>query len=611
MSINNQEKYELTITADNVISTDSRFSMSDLTKGDYYKQLDACFIKSNGEVIRRKYNKGERRNSNQTLPRIAFQLFEKQIASLSVEEKEQFPVCRYKTDSELLCGVFTSEEEFKKYRNTREHMTYYYGDGRKLVIYCWNIFSTIVFVQECLKRFGEKGDRFILTYRDKDEKENKPNSIENTNADDGCRNPYSQILLESKNIILRGAPGTGKSYLAKEIAADIVSNGYFDKYESLSAEQKRRVAFVQFHPSYDYSDFVEGLRPRLNDDGSMGFECKDGVFKAFVDNARENYEGSHKSKDEVEKEELIQDSINAFLENIKCYEYSYSIVSGRRFCVTRYNEQYIHINIDPNGKLSISDLRLKIADLKAMLASGISFKKSKDITAFKGIKETQQEFSYYLSLYKEILKKKKQIAKPITKVPDLKKYVFIIDEINRGEISKIFGELFFSIDPGYRGLAGEVSTKYANMHDDPEKKFYVPDNVYIIGTMNDIDRSVDTFDFAMRRRFRFIELKADDRVEMLDDLDDDALKDEAIVRMSNLNKAIAETEDLNENYQIGASYFLKLKKLTFDQLWTDYLEPLLLDYVQGMYEEKAIMSRFKAAYNNTNADTGDDNENQG
>lgn len=149
------------------------------------------------------------------------------------------------------------------------------------------------------------------------------------------------------------------------------------------------------------------------------------------------------------------------------------------------------------------------------------------------------------------------------------------------------------------------------MHDDPDKKFYIPDNVYIIGTMNDIDRSVDTFDFAMRRRFRFIELKADDRVEMLDDLGDDTLKDEAIVRMGNLNKAIAETEDLNENYQIGASYFLKLKKISFEQLWTDYLEPLLLDYVQGMYDEKAIMSKFKAAYNNTNADTGNDDEDQG
>ncbi|WP_153047908.1 AAA family ATPase, partial [Streptococcus suis] len=90
-----------------------------------------------------------------------------------------------------------------------------------------------------------------------------------------------------------------------------------------------------------------------------------------------------------------------------------------------------------------------------------------------------------------------------------KPYVFIIDEINRGEMSKIFGELFFSLDPSYRGPKGAVFTQYANLHKNPTEKFYIPENVYIIGTMNDIDRSVDTFDFAMRRRFTFIEITAE------------------------------------------------------------------------------------------------------
>lgn len=103
-------------------------------------------------------------------------------------------------------------------------------------------------------------------------------------------------MLESKNIIFRGAPGTGKSYLAKEIAADIISDGYTDKYTDLSDEQKKQVEFVQFHPSYDYSDFVEGLRPRMNEDGSMGFELQDGIFKKFVDRARKNFEDSKNQK---------------------------------------------------------------------------------------------------------------------------------------------------------------------------------------------------------------------------------------------------------------------------------------------------------------------------
>lgn len=114
--------------------------------------------------------------------------------------------------------------------------------------------------------------------------------------------------------------------------------------------------------------------------------------------------------------------------------------------------------------------------------------------------------------------------------------------------------------------------------------------------MNDIDRSVDSFDFAMRRRFRFVELRADERLEMLALLENEELETEAIRRMSALNREIANVEDLNENYQIGASYFLKLKTLDFDQLWTDYLQPLLQEYVQGMYDEEGLMKKFAKAY---------------
>ena len=126
--------------------------------------------------------------------------------------------------------------------------------------------------------------------------------------------------------------------------------------------------------------------------------------------------------------------------------------------------------------------------------------------------------------------------------------------------------------------------------------------------MNDIDRSVDSFDFAMRRRFRFVELKADECLEMLASLENEELQAEAIRRLTALNKAIVEVEDLNENYQIGAAYFLKLKTLGFDQLWTDYLQPLLQDYIQGMYDEAGIMDRFAQAYGYQKHSRGDANE---
>ena len=212
------------------------------------------------------------------------------------------------------------------------------------------------------------------------------------------------------------------------------------------------------------------------------------------------------------------------------------------------------------------------------------------------------------AIYKAIKAKKSTVSKAKAKQEELKKYIFIIDEINRSEISKIFGELFFVIDPGYRGKAGEISTQYSNLHSDPDEKFYIPENVYIIGTMNDIDRSVDSFDFAMRRRFRFVELRADERLEMLASLENEELEAEAIRRMAALNKAITKVEDLNENYQIGASYFLKLKTLDFDQLWTDYLQPLLQEYIQGMYDEEGIMNRFARACGYQKPARGDANE---
>ena len=243
-----------------------------------------------------------------------------------------------------------------------------------------------------------------------------------------------------------------------------------------------------------------------------------------------------------------------------------------------------------------------------MLESGLRFEKIKDITTFFGKSFATQAYSYDFAIYKAIKAQKATGSKVRAKQAELKKYIFIIDEINRCEISKIFGELFFAIDPGYRGRAGEISTQYSNLHSDPDEKFYIPENVYIIGTMNDIDRSVDSFDFAMRRRFRFVELRADERLEMLASLENEELEAEAIRRMAALNKEIAAVEDLNENYQIGASYFLKLKTLDFDQLWTDYLQPLLQEYIQGMYDEEGIMKRFAKAYGYQTQSRGDVHE---
>ena len=602
MTTTTQEKYELTITADNLISTDTRFDEDNLNLGDNYEPIDAYFISTNNEKIYRQRNKGEMRISNQTLPRLACQIFERQIFDLSDLDKKEFPVCKYSPKQTLIRGIFPDKEAYRDYKKSMEFLIYRREGGPQFVIYSWNIFSTLVFVQECLKRFGKPDDKFILIYREKSK------DVEPSDDDSGgdsvpdCKIHYSKLLLESKNLIFRGAPGTGKSYLAKQIAADIISNGYTDKWADLTEEQRRQVEFVQFHPSYDYSDFVEGLRPKMNEDGSMGFELQDGIFKSFVDRARRNFEDSQKPKEVREKEISSNTALEEFFADIEFGKDVLKTVMGKKFNITDVDDK--HIYLETVGNETENKLILKIDELRKMLESGKNFEKVIDVTKFFGKQFTRQRYSYNFALFKAIKEAGKTNQKTRVEAEPLKKFIFIIDEINRGEISKILGELFFAIDPGYRGQAGEVATQYSNMHDNPDEKFYIPENVYIIGTMNDIDRSVDSFDFAMRRRFRFVEVRAESTQDMLDTIADEDIKNEAIARMDRLNAEILKVEGLNENYQIGASYFLKLKYLNFDDFWTDYLEPLLQEYVRGLYDEKGIMKRFARAYGYSALDEG-------
>ncbi|HFI0632126.1 TPA: McrB family protein [Streptococcus suis] len=355
-------------------------------------------------------------------------------------------------------------------------------------------------------------------------------------------NQYSPTLLEAKNVIFRGAPGTGKTYLAQQIAADVISGGRVQDIEQLTVEEQERLGFVQFHPSYDYTDFVEGLRP-VNVGTSLGFELRDGIFKTFCEKAKAS------QASDVDMDSIWQD----FLQSI-----GNDVIELKNFHF-KVNSRHNITYIVPGG----TKASLTVENVREYLETGKWGEENYHSTYKTPIFETY------------ILPRIKESQQSSTNKP----YVFIIDEINRGEMSKILGELFFSLDPSYRGPKGAVFTQYANLHKNPSKKFYIPGNVYIIGTMNDIDRSVDTFDFAMRRRFTFIEITAEQSAENM------ALPQNVKEQMTRLNQAIMTICGLSTDYQIGASYFKNSSKpeLTINEapLWTNKLQPLLKDYFRG------------------------------
>ncbi|PLS27021.1 endonuclease, point mutation [Bifidobacterium anseris] len=313
--------------------------------------------------------------------------------------------------------------------------------------------------------------------------------------------------LNHTNLIFHGAPGTGKTFGVlkavtelidgKEYGADFTQEMMVERLRAAQSDDRSRFRFVQFHPSYDYTDFVEGLRP--NPKGN-GFSLQAGTFMEFCANARN----------------------------------------------------------DQNNR-----------------------------------------------------------------------YYFIIDEINRGDVSNIFGELFFLLDGGYREVG--IDTQYANMHQvelaDGETfaqryldggKFTIPENVTIIGTMNDIDRSVDSFDFAMRRRFNFINISAENSREMREDFDITTNSYQKMAKlMDAINKEIRETDGLGESYELGASYFQDLAKAANNdpeeynkakaETWENRVKPLLTEYLRGSTDDNAL-GRFSDIWYKSGISESDDQE---
>ena len=318
--------------------------------------------------------------------------------------------------------------------------------------------------------------------------------------DDFVNKPIFELLESNKQIIFTGAPGTGKTYLAEKLIAPS-----FVKTKDAGDKPSERISKVQFHPGYDYSDFVIGLKPVL------------------VNQAGEEVDGPKE---------------------------------GGTVSVTFKWKKGLFWNIAAAAKEEYDKAK----------ANGV----------------------------------------------DPKKYVLIIDEINRADLSRVFGELFSQLESGYRYRLTKTQKEELKTEKETEEskgillpnneRLLVPENLYIIGTMNDIDRSVESMDFAMRRRFGWHEVTAEASKAILAKADG---SDSPLIKaMDELNKLIEETKGLGKAYHLGGAIFAKIAQYDaklpdqerYELLWRNHIANTLKDYLRGNPKAADIFNCFKDMY---------------
>ncbi len=320
---------------------------------------------------------------------------------------------------------------------------------------------------------------------------------------------------------------------------------------------------------------------------------------------------SAKSIENLSKELSWENKLQQFIDDSIDNDTKFKLSNGSEFTIDEIKGRNIIAHNDSNPKTPF--IPINADEIIELLTNDVPLHIVRDIRTYFKRKFGTQPDSYAFIITKAIrgMKHKAQVisANKIERKP----FVFIIDEINRGEASKIFGELFYAIDPGYRGKKDiRVKTQYQNLVPETDvfaEGFYVPENVFILGTMNDIDRSIESMDFAMRRRFTWKEIKPEDTQSMLDTLECTTKAKSVMVR---LNNEISKIEGLGPAYQVGPSYFLKLGDNggNFEKLWNMNIEPLLREYIRGFRKSEEIMEKLRNAYFDTKESNSNINDNE-
>jgi 5-methylcytosine-specific restriction protein B len=407
-----------------------------------------------------------------------------------------------------------------------------------------------------------------------------PNPTIKTFFDNYCKMYRPQLynnmkivnLLSNKNLILTGAPGVGKTYKTAEIAVAIIDGigklpserkDLMTRYKELI--KRELIVFTTFHQSLDYEEFVEGLKPELDDNGNStgNFRVKNGIFKDVCEKAKENFYNSQKTQEQLNKESHLGNFVRDFLidaiDNNTEFETTFHKI---KFWITDFENNSIQIkhgNFNSWDSVPKNEFhKISFKDLLTILSCSEKFNEKREFESVLNRKVYNRDnylFSLYENIYADFNKniKDENITSTII---DRQNFVLIIDEINRGNISKVFGELITLMEKDKRiGAENEITVTLPYS----QEEFGVPSNLYIIGTMNTADRSIGAIDYALRRRFAFVPLKSEKNVISSYDKYQENTKSKA----ENLFDAIKTfiesniNEDLDaKDLMVGHSYFL-------------------------------------------------------